>query len=375
MNARSLAEENLREAVCIGDEDAVRSMLTNGVDINSQNRMNGWTALHWAVHRGHKRLVQVLLDLGASTEVKASDGKIPAQLAKDPNVKQLLGVDEMAGDDRQSDGTTFQPNYLRSPQLVFVDRQAPRTTSDWPKRSPAASSTTTSASSRNTETAVVAPTPVVQHTPPEQSALIVKARVAGRSEMDFVEVDVENLTFSGLLSACASELEVKLEDIVKIRKLPNVLVRKDRDVQRLTANAELEVCLSENWADVVVSIATLLFATWTKTWNVHWRWYSLREMRRVKGRCMPIRPTGLCSGAILRSVLHSCASACSTTWADTKHMRPLLSYLPCTAFGPFLSRKRRKVPVHLETCLQPVHGKQCMLLLLGHSHSSCWVAV
>ena len=44
-------EENLREAACNGDIEALESILTNGIDVNSKNKMNGWTALHWVARR------------------------------------------------------------------------------------------------------------------------------------------------------------------------------------------------------------------------------------------------------------------------------------------------------------------------------------
>ena len=35
-------EERLREAASIGDENAVKCLINKGVDVNSQNAMNGW---------------------------------------------------------------------------------------------------------------------------------------------------------------------------------------------------------------------------------------------------------------------------------------------------------------------------------------------
>ena len=35
-------EEKLREAACVGDEEAVRALVEKGVNINSQHSMNGW---------------------------------------------------------------------------------------------------------------------------------------------------------------------------------------------------------------------------------------------------------------------------------------------------------------------------------------------
>ena len=78
---------------------------------------------------------------------------------------------------------------------------------------------------------------------PTSSSLLVKVRVCGSGECDFVEVEVHPLTYSALLTACCEELEVPSSDIIKIRKLPNVLVRKDRDIQRMTDRQELEVVL------------------------------------------------------------------------------------------------------------------------------------
>ena len=44
----SALEEQLRESACYGDVDAMTSLLQAGVNVNSVNAMNGWTALHWA---------------------------------------------------------------------------------------------------------------------------------------------------------------------------------------------------------------------------------------------------------------------------------------------------------------------------------------
>ena len=44
----SALEEQLRESACYGDQDAMTSLLQAGVNVNSANLINGWTALHWA---------------------------------------------------------------------------------------------------------------------------------------------------------------------------------------------------------------------------------------------------------------------------------------------------------------------------------------
>ena len=65
--------------------------------------------------------------------------------------------------------------------------------------------------------------------------------MAGSSDSDFVEVELCSLSYQVLLRACCEELEVQPSDVLKIRKLPNVWVRKDRDVGRMREGQELEV--------------------------------------------------------------------------------------------------------------------------------------
>ena len=60
-------------------------------------------------------------------------------------------------------------------------------------------------------------------------------------ENDFVEVDLDELTYQGLLKACCEELKVSVDKVKKIRKLPNVHITKDSDVQRLIKGQELEL--------------------------------------------------------------------------------------------------------------------------------------
>ena len=72
---------------------------------------------------------------------------------------------------------------------------------------------------------------------------MVKVRISGSGESDFVEVEVPSLSYSALLKCCCEELEVSPHEITKIRKLPNVWVRKDKDVQRMKEGQELEVII------------------------------------------------------------------------------------------------------------------------------------
>ena len=78
------------------------------------------------------------------------------------------------------------------------------------------------------------------------SSVLVKVRVCGSGECDFVEVEVKPVTYLALLAACCEELELASSDVAKIRKLPNVLIRKDKDIQRMRDGQELEVVLKSD---------------------------------------------------------------------------------------------------------------------------------
>ena len=78
------------------------------------------------------------------------------------------------------------------------------------------------------------------------SELVIKARVANAAETDFIEVELDHshLTFDLLVTTLCKELGVKRELVQKVRKLPNTILRKDKDVQRLKDLQEIELVLS-----------------------------------------------------------------------------------------------------------------------------------
>ncbi|KAH6589739.1 hypothetical protein BASA50_009832 [Batrachochytrium salamandrivorans] len=122
------AEESLREAAALGNIAAIRVYLINGINVNSQNRMNGWTALHWACSRGHKEAAQVLIRNGAKDDILSTVGKSPIDVAKG-NAADLFTPDDLhpASSPQLNDidadceeGLSipkFVPNYLRYPDL------------------------------------------------------------------------------------------------------------------------------------------------------------------------------------------------------------------------------------------------------------------
>lgn len=60
-------------ASCFGHEDVVSALLEARAFVNAQDR-NDWTALMWAIVNRHKRIAKLLLDFGASPDIKSSSG-------------------------------------------------------------------------------------------------------------------------------------------------------------------------------------------------------------------------------------------------------------------------------------------------------------
>ena len=89
--AASVLEEDLRESASIGDADRLTKLLNSGVDINSRHSLNGWTALHWAAHRGYPTICRLLLQRGADPNVKNLKGDTPGKLTERPEILQMLG--------------------------------------------------------------------------------------------------------------------------------------------------------------------------------------------------------------------------------------------------------------------------------------------
>ncbi|XP_018329728.1 ankyrin repeat domain-containing protein 40 isoform X2 [Agrilus planipennis] len=85
-------EENLREASCVGDIEAVESLLKHNVDINSKNAVNGWTALHWACKRGNEDVVKILMNNGADPKVETFKGETAAHLCSNSSILALLEI-------------------------------------------------------------------------------------------------------------------------------------------------------------------------------------------------------------------------------------------------------------------------------------------
>ena len=93
--------------------------------------------------------------------------------------------------------------------------------------------------------------PTHQHLPypgynPDE--LVVKVRIEGHPDPDFIEVELPRgpgLDFQLLLDILSEELGVPKNLISKVRKRPDTILRKDRDLMRLCDFAELEIVVSQ----------------------------------------------------------------------------------------------------------------------------------
>ncbi|EPZ30918.1 ankyrin [Rozella allomycis CSF55] len=109
-------EELLRESCALGNLEAVQKFIEAGVDVNSQNKVNKWTALHWSAHRGHFKIVKYLLDHGGDPSITNFDGKTAIDLASN-EVKELFGI-KIKDDEIVEKKDEFKPNYLLYPELI-----------------------------------------------------------------------------------------------------------------------------------------------------------------------------------------------------------------------------------------------------------------
>ncbi|KAM3864195.1 ankyrin repeat domain-containing protein 40 [Diretmus argenteus] len=377
-------QERLREASAIGDIDEVRALVESGVNVNSQNEINGWTCLHWACKRNHKHIVSYLLNSGADRDVLTAKEELASQLTSKPEIKQMLGVEVEEVPEVKEPELPYIPNYLNNPPFMYskMDKSEvivaqhltlngsgdhtedsksdpaslspthnpqqlqslvpdtpttqPTTHSqgqvgtlipvaeqngvlpslasshhhstvngtlhmdlsvephlvnhfDYPRAvanneplcSPIlASSSPSTASSIGSQVQgpVASANPTVnrpQSIPQQLSyngqaggplpafqpffftgtfpvnvqELVLKVRIQNPSarENDFIEVELDRqeLTYRSLLRVCCRELEISAEHVEKIRKLPNTMLRKDKDVARLQDFQELEVVIEK----------------------------------------------------------------------------------------------------------------------------------
>ncbi|KAJ3019081.1 Ankyrin repeat domain-containing protein 40 [Thoreauomyces humboldtii] len=126
-------EEALRELAANGEVERIEAYVRAGISINSQNRVNGWTALHWASARSQAEAVRYLLQEGADDSIRSKDGKRPIDVAKRDEIREIfsaphpLGESDSEDDEEQAEraqdpAPAFVPAYLatRSPVLFSL---------------------------------------------------------------------------------------------------------------------------------------------------------------------------------------------------------------------------------------------------------------
>ncbi|KAG1967116.1 GA-binding protein subunit beta-2 [Pimephales promelas] len=112
-------QERLREASAIGDIDEVKTLVESGVNVNSQNEINGWTCLHWACKRNHKQIVAYLLNAGADKDILTAKEELAVQLTSKPEIRRLLGVEEEDMPEVKEPELPIIPNYLSNPPFLY----------------------------------------------------------------------------------------------------------------------------------------------------------------------------------------------------------------------------------------------------------------
>ncbi|CAM4980936.1 unnamed protein product [Rotaria socialis] len=146
MNFEKLDEELLRELASKGDIHQIQTLLSNkpNLNVNSQNAMNGWTALHWAAKRNHTQVVEYLLEKGANKDIQANDKLTPAHVCNNESLRKILESNtsdinipanakwaQNGGTIAGGNGSGGATNQLYRPFGLFVDDDQTVAIADW----------------------------------------------------------------------------------------------------------------------------------------------------------------------------------------------------------------------------------------------------
>lgn len=265
------------------------------------------TPLHWAARRGFASIVSLLLEYGADKHVQNRKGEIPADVAVNEEITSLLGGSSRDGVTAPTlpfvPNYLAHPNFIYSQPLLSQDESAaklrklnPVTPSSEVSDLVATQHLSTVKSRQSTddvgsslavslEQAVSAVNGTVQclqslterltvlanclqecashvqkkasckkepghpeNKDNEDSFILVKLRkqVEDEADEDFVEtvVDRTNISYRQLLTKCCKEMGVQEKKVLKLRKLPNTVIRSSQDVGRLQNYDELEIVVS-----------------------------------------------------------------------------------------------------------------------------------
>ncbi|XP_067914832.1 ankyrin repeat domain-containing protein 40 [Heterodontus francisci] len=255
-------DERLREACSLGDAELVRKLLGRGARVNGQNPVNGWTCLHWACKRGHGQIVSYLLDAGADKNILTNRGESAAGLTAKPEIRTILGVDEDSESVVNGESELpFLPNYLANPPFPYVESREGDSSKAAAAGLPTNSKPSPMLQLQNEAPATFQPLFFAGTFPLNEQELVLKVRIQNRAirDNDFIEVELNRreLTYQALLTVSCQELNVNPERVERIRKLPNTLLRKDKEVARLQNFQELELVLLKGDTDLSSAQAAL----------------------------------------------------------------------------------------------------------------------
>ncbi|XP_051175918.1 ankyrin repeat domain-containing protein 40-like isoform X2 [Leptopilina boulardi] len=192
----------------LGDVNRVEELLNFGVNVNSRHPKNGRTALIFACQMNRQDVIMKLLENGADQNITSDSGESPKSVCTNPQILQILSDGEIlkiaklttALGTSQSDD--YAKNSISSKEENLPDDSIP------------------------------------------SNELVLKVRLANiQDDVDFIEIDLPKtcLTFQALLHVCCQELNIDESRVVKLRKLPNTKIRRDKDVERLENFQEIEV--------------------------------------------------------------------------------------------------------------------------------------
>ena len=157
----------------------------------------------------------------------------------------LLGANDLTETStlhKNSQCANFVPNYLQNPEFPYSE-SATEFATRLGIPSTGYSATQEILSDKNN----ISSGNTVCSTVTEESTLVLKCRLADSEETDFIEVELSQkcLNFEALVKTCLSEFDIDRTKLKKVRKLPNTIIRNDRDVKRLFQYQEIEIVTSE----------------------------------------------------------------------------------------------------------------------------------
>ncbi len=93
-----------------GDEEALRQLLNQGLDVNARDEAQN-TALHLATKHGHKNIMRLLIEHGADVNAQNDDASTPLHLTE-RNMETIRMLLEAGADPNMTDKDWNFPYYF-----------------------------------------------------------------------------------------------------------------------------------------------------------------------------------------------------------------------------------------------------------------------